>query len=989
MRHHHPEPPNKGQTGRRHGRGWRRKVWSCEPCSVWLERRTLLAFLPVPLSLGSPRVATIAPLAATYYSVSSDKGGKLTATLDAPGFEARLSLVDAEGRPLVQSDGPATGATDGLIDVNVPAGMDFLEVQSLSGGGTYQIAANLVPTVPAFQTVPTHSTGSNPIAAGQFFGSSLPFDLVAPDGIHVGNGDGTFQSTAVDGPLAPLGWTVRAIAVGDFSEDNLQDIAFTETEPSRDGITAQLCVLQNEGGGKFQRSTTLALPGDLAPIAIQTIAFGNGIVDLAVADSVTGHVAIFVGDGKGGFSPGPVLGGGIRPHGLVADRFGDGHVDLIVADEGVPNTGQGQGLSVFRADGPDAFQFSYTIDAGAGPSAIVDGDFTGDGMLDLAVADSNSDQVTILLNNGDGTFQARQSYLVGSFPQALVAGYFTEKRTRDGKRVLDLATANTNSYDVSVLLGNGDGTFQPQIRFGAGMSPASLVTADFNGDGRLDLATGNRGSGDISILLGRGDGTFQDQLTNPVGNGPLGTVTADLNHDGHTDIITANYYSNDISVLLGNGDGTFQAARSFPAGEGPTALAVADFNGDGRLDVAVVDDGDGNINKEGVSILLGNGDGTFQAPTPILYQAGATPSSIVAGDWTGSGVIDLAVANKDSNDVTVFLGDGHGGFRALAPISLGDQAGEPVAITAGNIGNGHLDLAVADQSTDSVSILLNKGQGDFKAQTPIPLGVAGSSVQSTIVAGYFTGNRILDLAVATTSYDPDKPDTVSILLGKGNGKFDPPTSYPLGTSFSPSSITTGNFSSGGPLDLDLAVADSGSNSVSLLQNDGRGGFQVMPALELGSVINPTVVTTGDFTGNGRSDLAIASQSPNSVEIELNQGGGQFAQPGSVGLAPHNTPLVADFTGDGVPDVASVDGAGDILFRQGRPAQPGSFDPPVTVNPGRPAPTLQRSAPNRGRSWPASTRRTRPSPCSRIAMEASALSARSQRASSPRRSSRPT
>ena len=259
---------------------------------------------------------------------------------------------------------------------------------------------------------------------------------------------------------------MKAIAVGDFNEDNLQDIAFTETEPSRDGITAQLCVLQNEGGGKFQRSTTLALPGDLAPIAIQTIAFGNGIVDLAVADSVTGHVAIFVGDGKGGFSPGPVLGGGIRPHGLVADRFGDGHVDLIVADEGVPNTGQGQGLSVFRADGPDAFQFSYTIDAGAGPSAIVDGDFTGDGMLDLAVADSNSDQVTILLNNGDGTF--RPGVLpCRKLPSGLGGGLLHRKRTRDGKRVLDLATANTNSYDVSVLLGNGDGTFQPQIRFGA------------------------------------------------------------------------------------------------------------------------------------------------------------------------------------------------------------------------------------------------------------------------------------------------------------------------------------------------------------------------------------------------------------------------------------------------------------------------------------------------------------------------------------------
>ena len=260
------------------------------------------------------------------------------------------------------------------------------------------------------------------------------------------------------------------------------------------------------------------------------------------------------------------------------------------------------------------------------------------------------------------------------------------------------------------------------------------------------------------------------------------------------------------------------------------------------------------------------------------------------------------------------------------------------------------------------------------------------------MAGDFTGNGILDLAVASTSYDPDAPDTVSILLGKGNGKFDLQPSIPLGTSFSPSSIITGNFFGGGPLDLDLAVADSGSNSVSLLQGDGRGGFQVMPALKFGSEVNPTVVTTGDFTGDGRSDLAIASQSPNSVEIELNQGNGQFAQPGSVGLAPHNTPLVADLNGDGVPDVAIVDGAGDILFRQGRPGQPGSFDPPVTVNPGRPSRDIA-SGPHQTRDAPRQRRREGQGQgrlaCSPTAMVASALSARSQRASSPRRSSRPT
>ena len=156
--------------------------------------------------------------------------------LDAPGFAARLSLVDAEGQPLVQSDGPATGAGDGLIDVNVPAGTDFLEVQSLFGEGTYQITADLIPTVPPFQTVTTDFSGYPPIAAGNFYGASFPVDLVAPDGIHVGNGDGTFQSTPVAGPLAQSGWTVTAIAVGDFSQDNLPDIAFTEISPDRDQL---------------------------------------------------------------------------------------------------------------------------------------------------------------------------------------------------------------------------------------------------------------------------------------------------------------------------------------------------------------------------------------------------------------------------------------------------------------------------------------------------------------------------------------------------------------------------------------------------------------------------------------------------------------------------------------------------------------------------------------------------------------------------------
>ena len=317
----------------------------------------------------------------------------------------------------------------------------------------------------------------------------------------------------------------------------------------------------------------------------------------------------------------------------------------------------------------------------------------------------------------------------------------------------------------------------------------------------------------------------------------------------------------------------------------------------------------------------------------------------MAGDFTGNGVLDLAVANGSSNDVSILLGDGHGGFQTLPPIPLGNQAGEPVSIVAGDFtGDGVLDLAVLNEGTSNVSILQGNGSGGFAALTPpISLDVP-QDIPQALTAGDFTGNGMLDLAVASAGFDG--PDHVSILLNDGGGVFDALQPIPLGTGLNPTSIIAAPLFGGGP--LDLAVADQMPMARSpLLQGDGRGGFTLNSTLELGTAGYPNVVTTGDFTGDGELDLAVGLQSPNSVAIELNQGNGQFAQPSSVGLVPQNTPIVADFTGDGVPDVAIVDGAGDILFRQGLPNQPGSFEPPVTINPGLPSRDIAAVVTNQG------------------------------------------
>jgi len=218
----------------------------------------------------------------------------------------------------------------------------------------------------------------------------------------------------------------------------------------------------------------------------------------------------------------------------------------------------------------------------------------------------------------------------------------------DGK--LDLVV--TNSVGVSVLLGNGDGTFQPQIVSSIGGFPWSVAVGDFNGDGKLDLAVQNV-YGYVSVLLGNGDGTFRSPvLYSAGGDGRNSVVVGDFRGNGKLDlaVVTGNYDFGLVSILLGNGDGTFQAQVGYVAGNFAYHVALGDFNGDGRLDLAVA-----NTNDNTVSILLGNGDGTFQPQ--VIYATGSSPSSVAVGDFNGDGKLDLAITNSSSNTVSLLLGE--------------------------------------------------------------------------------------------------------------------------------------------------------------------------------------------------------------------------------------------------------------------------------------------------------------------------------------------
>jgi len=517
------------------------------------------------------------------------------------------------------------------------------------------------------------------------------------------------------------------------------------------------------------------------------------------------------------------------------------------------------------------YRFTNAADVGAGsqPFSMAIGDFNNDSKQDVAIANFSSNTVSIRLGNGDGTFISPSipEVSVDFGPQSVAIGDFNN----DGNQ--DFATANAGSFTVSIRLGNGDGTFSsPSIpEVSVGDAPEPVAIGDFNNDGKLDFVTASTSNNNVSIRLGNGDGTFTSppvpEVT--VGNDPESIAVGDFNSDGKLDFATGNYEDHSVSIRLGNGDGSFTIPPipEINVGNQPESVAIGDFNKDGNQDFATA-----NQSPKNVSIRLGNGDGSFTSPSIPEVSVGNVPTSVAIGDFNNDGNQDFATANLNSNQVSIRLGNGEGSFSTpfIPEVSVGNA---PRSLVIGDFNNnGRQDFATANRGFQNVSIRLNTCN-DLPTITPSPVtlqeGGPGLGPQIATVSDTESGAAGVTITVNGGTSSTVNFVTISNIVNSGGTV--------TATIFADCGATNASFTltatdgDGGTKDATLNVTVNANSAPTLVYPDPQsvafnGSLDVTPttATDNGSIssyavfsVVPALTTPPTVDANGKVSITNA------------------------------------------------------------------------------------------------------------------------------------
>lgn len=563
---------------------------------------------------------------------------------------------------------------DGRADVAGYGGSGF-NVWLSAGNGTF---------LPAVTYGVGVSGNTYNVVAGDFDGDG-DTDLAAavqhfsgPHSIRMSrnNGNGTFGTSVHLGYMANNTDYAFGMFAADWNGDGADDLAVGSASTRR----VYMFTTTGMGSGSW---------GYLSSYGINVSKFaaadmnGDGLLDLGLM-GVAATATVWLNNGNGTFDEVQADTHGPATAINLADLNGDGAPELIMSTHYVLfNNGDGH------------FGNAVSYGPTSGGRDVIIADLNADGWQDVAVANYLGNSIGVMMNTGNGVLAPMVNYATDVGPFSLVA------TDLNGDGALDLASANAapNVGTVSVLLNNGGGTFAPKVDYAVVASLNALDSADLNGDGFMDLALVAQGPGRVYVLINLGNGTFGSPINHYTWMDDLeAIVVEDLNGDGLPDLAVVDQSDDDLGVLINTGNGTFAAPRFYSIAGDPRAMTAADLTGDGFLDLAVA-----TYPYLTVTVFPNMGNGTFAAPH--AYSGGMYSSSITTADFNGDGLVDVGTANSAGASASVFLNMGNG---VLAPKVDYVTGNNPHSIAAGDLNNdGTSDLAVSNERSQTVSLLFN------------------------------------------------------------------------------------------------------------------------------------------------------------------------------------------------------------------------------------------------------------------------------------------
>ncbi|MFC1598958.1 FG-GAP-like repeat-containing protein [Patescibacteria group bacterium] len=743
--------------------------------------------------------------------------------------------------------------------------------------------------------------------------------------VLIGAGDGDF--------LEPVDYELTSeasgLSIGDLSGDEIPDIAATTVDVVLpDPNDSSVNIFVNNGNGTFYYAEKYDI--GLDPTSVEIADFTNdGLADIAVVNLVSEDLNIFMNldfsldsvspeavfAGTPSFSLTTVgrgfdtesvvrINGSARSTSYISETHLEAQIlngDLTVP--GINNIsvyhnvyGNETNPVLLRVE-PNFLPIPGNYLVNTSPKAVASADFDNDGDKDLVIVNSDSNNISVFLNQGLGTYDPKQDYPVGNVPVSVAVNDFNA----DG--FIDVSVVNSADDNVSVLMGNGDGSFLTAVNYGAGTNPQAIFSADFDSNNYYDLAVANYDNNNVTVLLNNEDGTFAAGINYNAGTNPQYVLGADFNNDDIIDLITANKGSNNISLLLGIGDGTFNSATHFSSGTQPFSLTSADFNADDNQDVAIANSGSHNI-----TIKQGSGSGSFNTGTTI--SVGTSPYSIGNGDYNNDSIKDLVVANSADNNISLFLGDGIGGFGSAVNYDVGTT---PYSLLATDISGDNIsDVVTTNSGSDDITILYGRGLlgvGTNLFNAPVNYSIFDPT---TPVSADLDEDGNADLIVANYGYIT--PGYLRVFWGNGTGAWR--TTEDIEIKGRQDDVLAKDIDN--DTDIDLIVSAGGStlygNNIGIILNNGDGSFADPLYFNLGDNLFLQTLVCEDFNNDGDLDLAGGSYSSLFYTV-FGQGDGTLAT-GS--LASYtagrlNTMTGGDFNNDNQPDIAAMSYVDDTIY----------------------------------------------------------------------------